>query len=95
MIFSIIEAPDRDGFPERMGWVYPDCVAYGGSRIEALCLDAGLHCRRLPWYHPRAVWYVAARSVADLPQAKELPFLSGAVLFDPQFEASRLAALER
>src|SRR6266404_861467 len=91
IIFSIIESPNRSSLPNRMGWIYPDCVSYGDSRITEMCRAAGLHSHRLPWYHPGAVWYIAARRSADLPQARELPALRGAVLFDPQFEASRPA----
>jgi hypothetical protein len=88
-LFSIIEDPERTTSPEANGWVYPDCVAYGAARITEICNDAGLLCRRLPWYHPGAVWYVAAREADQLPSAPEMALLRGGVLFDPQFERSR------
>jgi SAM-dependent methyltransferase len=90
IIFTIFESSDRNALPDRMGWIYPGCVAYGAAQIERLCQGAGLHLRRLPWHHPEAVWYAAARAPADLPQSDELPLLRGAVLFDSQFKDSRI-----
>jgi SAM-dependent methyltransferase len=90
ILFTIFEASDRNALPDRMGWIYPGCISYGAAQIERLCQGAGLHLRRLPWHHPEAVWYAAARTPADLPQPDELPLLRGAVLFDPQFKDSLL-----
>lgn len=88
-IFSICEAEDFFESPSEQGWVYPHCLNYGRLQMRLMCRRAGLHCRRLPWYHPGAAWYVAAHEAADLPSVSELWLLRGAVLFDPQFEASR------
>lgn len=88
IIFSIIEASVAGEQPARRGWTYPECVQYGVSAISTLCAQAGLTCIRLPWYHPGATWYIAARSSKYLPSTDEVKLLHGAVLFDPQFKTS-------
>ena len=88
--FSVIESSVADEKPDRSDWVYPDCVRYGGAALAELCGKAGLLCRRIPWYHPGATWYVAARDAAHLPSDQEMALLRGAVLFDSQFEDSRI-----
>jgi SAM-dependent methyltransferase len=85
LLFSIIEDPVRTSTPSSKGWIYPHCVAFGAAQIDNICAAAGLTCRRLPWYHPGAVWYAAAHHDACLPSDREMPLLRGAVLFDPQF----------
>ena len=95
LVFSVIEDPVNEALPSASGWVYPNCVAFGATRIEELCARSGLTCRRLPWFHPGAVWYIAARKVSSLPSDHEMPLLRGAVLFDPQFESSRDPGDER
>jgi len=88
-LFSVIEDSEPTASPGVDGWVYPGCVAFGVSQLEKSCANAQLKCRRLPWFHPGAVWFIAAREEAALPSPAELRFLSGAVLFDRQFELSR------
>jgi SAM-dependent methyltransferase len=87
-LFSIIEDPVKAASPGANGWVYPNCVAFGADRIDEMCVSAGLMCRRLPWFHPGAVWYIAAGSETCLPSDQDLLLLRGAVLFDPQFDRS-------
>jgi SAM-dependent methyltransferase len=70
------------------GWVYPDCVSYRRSTIRGFIEDAGLFGTRIPWYHPRQSWYVLARTRERLPNRAMMPFLAGAVMFDPEFTAS-------
>lgn len=89
LIFCVCEAEDFFQRPAASGWVYPDGVKYGTLEVQAMCQQAGLHCLKLFWYCPEAVWYVAAHDPADLPPVSERWLLRGAVLFDPQFEASR------
>jgi SAM-dependent methyltransferase len=88
-VFSIIEDPVKAASPAVNGWVYPGCVAFGAGRISEMCAGAGLKCRRLPWFHPGAVWYIAAASEICLPSDLDMSLLRGAVLFDPQFDRSR------
>jgi SAM-dependent methyltransferase len=90
-LFSVIEDPEESAWPSASGWVYPNCVAFGAKRIEEMCARSGLTCRRLPWFHPGAVWYIAANKATDLPSDQEMTLLKGAVLFDPQFEKSRVS----
>jgi SAM-dependent methyltransferase len=87
-LFSIIEAAPPEEETAAEGWVYPGCVPYHQSTIEAWCAEAGLAVVRLPWFHPGAVWYASALSPARLPAPSHMTALSGAVLFDPQFRAS-------
>ena len=88
-LFSVICSEGHFDKPTETGWIYPSCVAYGAIEVALMCRRAGLHCLKLPWYHPGATWFVAAHSADCLPSASELWLLRGAVLFDPQFEASR------
>lgn len=41
------------------GWLYPGCLSFDTSEVEAVCGAAGLHVQRLPWYHPRQTWFRA------------------------------------
>lgn len=89
IVFSILRQDDSAERTERCGWVYPDCVLYSDAHIADLCAAQGLHCRRLAWFHPGASWYLARHAGDPLPSEAELALLTGAVLFDPQFAASR------
>lgn len=70
------------------GWVYPDCVGFADDEVAGMFAEAGLAGVRLPWYHPRQTWYLAAAETASLPGEAELRLLDGAVLRDPEFAAS-------
>jgi SAM-dependent methyltransferase len=89
IIFSIIEAPWAEQENVAEGWLYPGCVGYRRETILQWCAEAGLIGQRLPWYHPGAVWYMAAKDPSALPTLNQLSVLSGSVLFDPQFTRSR------
>ena len=49
----------------------------------------------IPWYHPEAVWYLAARAPDRLLSRDEMAFLKGAVLNDPQLAASKAVPLSK
>jgi SAM-dependent methyltransferase len=70
------------------GWVYPDCVGFATDEVAGMFADAGLVGVRLPWFHPRQTWYLAATEAAHLPGEDELRLLDGVVLRDPEFQAS-------
>jgi len=70
------------------GWVYPDCVAYRPTQIRKFAVAAGLFVVRLPWYHPRQAWYLFSKDKTRLPSLGQRKHLTGAVLFDPEFEES-------
>lgn len=89
IVFSVIEATTHAPESQDIGWVYPACVAYRQETFLAWCNEAGLAAKRLAWYHPGAVWYIAAHDPARIPTSREMPALTGSVLFDPQFAASR------
>ena len=72
----------------QQGWVYPDCVAYRPQTIHSMAQTAGLSCRRIPWYHPRQAWYVLARDKHVLPSSRDMRYLRGEVLNDPEFAPS-------
>ena len=88
-LFSILEAPSDMNDSHEEGWIYPNCVAYRESTILGWCIQSGMVAKRLPWYHPGAVWYAAALDADRLPTASDMIVLSGSVLLDPQFVASR------
>jgi SAM-dependent methyltransferase len=70
------------------GWVYPDCVTYRPSTLQRLVEEAGLFQVRIPWYHPRQTWYVLAKTESKLPSPGMFKYLTGAVLFAPEFTES-------
>jgi len=67
------------------GWVYPGCVNYLPSTIKRFADEAGLFVIRIPWYHPRQTWYLLSKDMCRLPNNAMLRYLTGAVLFDPEF----------
>lgn len=87
---GLIAATFVEGETDHEGteWVYPGCVRYRPETVMAFAARAGLQAVRLPWYHPRQVWYLFAREAADLPGDTALRHLTGAVLNDPAFADS-------
>ena len=85
---TFIHAEAGEGDFDGTGWVYPDCVSYSPDTIQNLLRDAGLVGCEIPWYHPRQNWYVLSKSPARLPGSDEARYLTGAVLFDPEFADS-------
>jgi SAM-dependent methyltransferase len=79
--------------PPGHGWHYPACVPYEESQVNGFLAEAGLFGVCIPWYHPGASWHMAALSKTRLPSEEERRLLTGAVLFDPQFVASRESGL--
>jgi len=49
----LVDEVDYDG----NGWVYPDCVSYRTSSIEAIARKRGLNFQMLDWAHPRQQWF--------------------------------------
>ena len=70
------------------GWVYPGCVNYRPSTIKRFAEEADLLVSRIPWYHPRQTWYLLSKDRRQLPNNAMLRYLTGVVLFDPEFVAS-------
>ncbi len=68
----ILATFQESGWPasdsQKRGWIYPGCVSYRPRTIYRAARDAGLHARRLRWYHPRQRWYVLATDPAVLPR---------------------------
>ena len=58
LIATFLEG-DEEG--EGSGWLYPGTVPFTWSDIEGLARNAGLAIRRLPWPHPRQVWFAGTR----------------------------------
>lgn len=46
--------------PTQTGWVYPECVTYRTSTIEAIAIKHRLQFRILDWRHPRQSWAIFA-----------------------------------
>jgi len=88
-LVTIID-PGKDGIAEfaGSGWVYPGCVAHAPNTVAAIVARAGLHGRRLPWFHPRQTWYALARDPARLPPPEFDRHLRGAVLNVPAWAES-------
>lgn len=91
-LFSYLDTPERDAHSDDEGWVYPGCVRYTQSEVHDFVRHAGLVGMAIPWFHPGASWFLAARHPGRLPSEAEAGLLRGAVLFDPQFAKSRETA---
>jgi SAM-dependent methyltransferase len=87
--FSYWNTEDKLPTPPKDGWHYPSSVKYLEDEVRGFVETAGLVGLPVPWYHPGASWYLAARTRERLPRPEELRFLRGAVLHDEQFVASR------
>jgi SAM-dependent methyltransferase len=88
---TFVETPQPQPVPASAtpgGWVYPDCVLFTPADIAGVFAEAGLAAVRLPWFHPRQTWYLAATDASALPAEAELRLLDGVVLRDPEFKAS-------
>lgn len=70
------------------GWIYPGCVRYNPASIKSLLREMGFYCQRLPWYHPRQIWYLVVLSPELLIPEKNLHLLNGAVFFNPDLSES-------
>jgi SAM-dependent methyltransferase len=88
LVSMICTSTDDQGLPAP-GWHYPGCVDYSRPQIESFFKNVGLHMAPIPWYHPGANWFLAARSIERLPTDADRRQLTGVVLSDPQFAASR------
>ncbi len=73
---------------EGVGWIYPNCVKYKPETIEAFIIDAGLHLKRIPWYHPRQAWYIITKKIDILPHNSLLKYLHGGILFSEELADS-------
>jgi hypothetical protein len=73
---------------DRNDWVYPGFVNYRPSTIQNIVEEAGLFAIRIPWYHPRQTWYILARNSKFLPNDAMTHYLTGVVLFAPEFVES-------
>ena len=60
--------------------MYPDLTPYTTVTVERLIAEAGLAGIRIPWFHPRQVWYLLAVSAERLPSAADARELTGKVL---------------
>lgn len=89
---TFVDAPSSELSSHADGWTYPGCVRYTHDEVMALFGTCGLSAVRLPWYHPRQVWYLAAKPGGWLPREAELAHLTGAVLNAPEFRNSVEAA---
>jgi SAM-dependent methyltransferase len=89
ILISVVQSAEQKTSLPEDGWHYPLCVSYSEEQISEFFAEAGLSGISIPWYHPAARWYLAARSPARLPTDGERQLLTGAVLHDPQFANSR------
>jgi SAM-dependent methyltransferase len=85
---TFVDAPTSEMASHAPGWTYPACVRFTAGEVAGFFAQAGLASVRLPWYHPRQVWYLAARPGDWLPSPEECRHLGGAVLNAPEFSAS-------
>ncbi|WP_096788013.1 cyclopropane-fatty-acyl-phospholipid synthase family protein [Rhodobacter sp. CZR27] len=90
ILATFLHSEDRPDLPvEAPGWTYPGCTSFSRPRIAELVSAAGLVSRPLPWFHPRQSWHALAHRVEALPPADQDHHLTGAVLRDAEFAASR------
>jgi len=65
---------------EATGWIYPGCVWYTDDEVVSMARVCGLSARKLPWRHPRQVWYAFARTADRLPPESFDGHLTGRIL---------------
>jgi SAM-dependent methyltransferase len=65
--------------PPGEAWIYPGLVAISEPTIYELFCSVGLHSWKLPWFHPRQVWYAASLSATRL-SAEDVEGLTGYVV---------------
>lgn len=71
-------------------WVYPDCVGYLETEVQALCDAAGLSVQRLDWFHPRQTWFRATATEAESLTPEMCAALgTGRPLLDARFQPNR------
>ena len=92
ILFSYCNTTSPIEYPEAKAWIYPACAHYTEDEVQTFIAKAGLVGCSVPWFHPGAKWFLAARSAHRLPNDHEAGLLRGAVLFDPQFAESRAQA---
>jgi SAM-dependent methyltransferase len=91
LILATFIHPDQPGVGKEFagsGWVYPAVVSYRPQTVLNLIDAAAMVGRTIPWFHPRQTWYAMAHSPRALPPLSKYPHLSGAVLRDPELNAS-------
>jgi hypothetical protein len=62
------------------GWAYPGLAVYRTETVLRMIDDAGLHGRKIPWFHPRQSWFVIASNPDQLPCNDDDVHLSGMIL---------------
>jgi SAM-dependent methyltransferase len=70
------------------GWHYPSVITYRRALVQNLLTEVGLAGVPIPWFHPRQTWWLLARHTAALPAQRELYWLRGVVLRDPELKDS-------
>jgi len=88
ILFSYKRTEDANTPLPANGWHYPDNVSYTVDYIKNAAESVRLVGKAIPWYHPGAAWFVAARHEGALPDDQYLHHLSGAVFREPQFQNS-------
>lgn len=79
--FSYIRCEDEATIEN--GWHYPQCIEYSERRMIDRMAAFGLAARPVLWFHPGAVWMLAAHSEEHLPKLDELWKLVGQVVDRP------------
>ena len=64
LLATFIEDEDYTGDES---WVYPGITTFRKSTIKSMASEAGLHSRRIPWFHPAQTWYLLSKSKRRLP----------------------------
>ena len=54
-----------DADTDRLGWIYPECVSFKPSTVQALASRHGLDFVPLDWRHPRQTWALLAKPGFD------------------------------
>lgn len=69
------------------GWVYPYNVWYAEAEVFSMARVCGLVARKLPWRHPRQVWFAIAATPQDLPPESFDSHLTGRILNQESYDA--------
>lgn len=68
------------------GWRYPGCTSFTEAEVLEVVGRHSMHVQRLPWFHPRQVWFRCVKDEARLLPDPRTAFRDGRVWFDERFE---------
>ena len=89
-LFTVIGPKSTTKVPpwarETQGWRYPGCTIFDEAEVREVVQRHAMHAQRLPWFHPRQVWFRCVKDEHRLLPEPETAFRNGRVWFDERFD---------